>query len=301
VGADIDDPLAPGSTIPVLFALEREGGLVWGSTMGFEPNVTVGASSPAVVQGYDDGNYALFSASDGIVQIGEGVSCPTDDLAFECSGHGTCNCASGQCACSPTGCWGGGACANQCANGGRCSDALGGCVCANSNYDTASLCKQCDPCHTGPDTGCQAPTNLCNYHGQCVVAGGLPTCRCEAGWGGMGCTVNVGAQVQQAEDIGAAVGVPIALVLVAVAGIFYMRRTGTTFSDLVPRQLLSRLAGGRRAGGGAAGVSFTASGSSSGGGGGDAVATGNALYATAAKAGGSEGGKLLGGKSYGSL
>lgn len=271
--------------------------------MGFEPNVTVGASSPAVIDGYDDGNYALFSASDGIVQIGEGSSCPTDDLAFECSGHGTCDCVYGECTCSATAaCWGGSACSDQCANGGRCSDARGGCICANSNYDAASLCKQCDPCHSGPATGCQAVTNLCNYHGQCVVAGGTPTCQCEAGWGGMGCTVNTGAQLRQAEDIGAAVGVPVALVLVAVAGLVYMRRTGTTFGDLVPRELLGRLAGRGGWARSAGGVSFTSS--SSGSGGGDAVATGNVLYATAGgkpSGGGTEGGKLLGGKTYGSL
>jgi hypothetical protein len=38
-----------------------------------------------------------MSASDGIVQIGEGVACPTDDAAFECSGHGDCDCTAGVC------------------------------------------------------------------------------------------------------------------------------------------------------------------------------------------------------------
>lgn len=60
--ADIDDPLEPGSTIPVLFALDAVlGEMVWASNLGFEANTTFGASSPAVIDGY--GEY-FFRAAD---------------------------------------------------------------------------------------------------------------------------------------------------------------------------------------------------------------------------------------------
>lgn len=85
----------------------------------------------------DDGNYAIMSASDGVVQVGEGVACPTDDLAFECSGHGTCDCVYGRCTCDDVSCIGGSGCSDLCKNGGKCDSASDACICP-PNYDVAS-------------------------------------------------------------------------------------------------------------------------------------------------------------------
>lgn len=197
---------------------------------------------------------------------------------------------------------------------------------------TFRRCVFCDPCHSGPDTGCQAVTNLCNYHvrgtlchhigffaftsplsahlslcaialliifvlqGQCVVAGGLPTCQCDDGWGGMGCTEPIVKPVstETVVDVGAAVGIPLALVGAAFVGYtFWKRRNpGKTFSDLMP----SKLKGGYSFG---SGVGFTTSSSSSSGDGSEPVVTQSALFATPKSS--SEGSSLLKGKSYGAL
>lgn len=91
VAADTDDPLftnSSGVTLPALFALDMiDGSLVWATTMGFEASVTVGSASPMVVDGYQDGNNAYMVAEDGLVLLGEGSPCPTDDPIFECSGE----------------------------------------------------------------------------------------------------------------------------------------------------------------------------------------------------------------------
>lgn len=166
---------------------------------------------------------------------------------------------------------------------------LDACACP-PNYDSASFCKQCDPCHSGPDTGCVQVTNMCNLHGQCVVQNGLPTCACDDGWGGMGCTAQTKLTPTQQTDVGLSVGLPLALLGLGAAGLFYMRRSGTSFMDLVPSSL-QQVVGGR----GGSGPSFTSSSS-----GGD-VSTSNALFSTPEKKAAKEGSKLLVARSYGAL
>ena len=324
VAADIDDPIDIGSTIPVLFALDALfSGLRWASSMAFEPNTTVGSASPIVIDGYNDGNYAIMSASDGVVQVGEGLSCPTNDAAFECSGHGDCDCSTGECSCSslPGSCFGGADCGDLCRNGGRCG-AAGVCTCP-PGYDAGLLCAQCDACHTGPK--CAMLAQKCNNHGTCQLQPyGAPLCVCDEGWGGMGCTAAITPALTpaQAQDVTAAVLVPLSLLGVAAAGIFVWKRRNPGESVAAALVAASKsalgsvraaavgVADGVRARGGSPSLqrspAFVAT--SSGAGGGEGVMSeaskgggstpAASLFATPGKG---EGTKLLGRGGYGAL
>jgi hypothetical protein len=189
-----------------------------------------------------------------------------------------------------------------CKHGGTCDSTLGGCVCP-PNYDAGSMCAFCDPCHTGPDTGCVEVSNKCNLHGSCVVAGGLPTCQCDKGWGGMGCTERDAAiTVAETVDVGAAVGVPLAVLAAGFIGLAVWKRRNPSaqLSDLVPGPLKS-LATRSRARTRSKSAGFIGATSA------DVVVTQSAALRTGGSGGapaptkGSEGSKLMVGKTYGAL
>lgn len=178
-----------------------------------------------------------MSASNGVVAVGEGAACPTDDIAFECSGHGTCDCRFGSCSCdSGISCYDGDACSDICGAHGACNATANACSCAPF-YDPDSLCRTCDSCHAGPSSGCLAVSQLCNLHGTCQVqADKSPLCVCDPGWGGMGCTTRTAPTVAQVATTGAEVAVPLALIAAALGVLFYRRRKGYSNDprDLIP-------------------------------------------------------------------
>ncbi len=78
-----------------------EGGylLRWVTDMGLLEKLIVGSASPIVKLANSTQNEVVMAAGDGANGFREGLPCPTNDEALECSGNGACNCYNGLCAC----------------------------------------------------------------------------------------------------------------------------------------------------------------------------------------------------------
>lgn len=127
VAADIDCAPASGGgsdgsvcvvsndTIPLLYAFRYTGGggtyaLAWTSNMGDTEAMMIGSASPVVKRANSSQAELIMSSVDGISGYREGLACPTADSTLPCSGHGSCNCYTGKCACAAG--WRGGDCSS---------------------------------------------------------------------------------------------------------------------------------------------------------------------------------------------
>jgi hypothetical protein len=163
-GSDMD--LGGGSTtFPALLCVDELANVKWALGLGEEDLSQVGSASVVVTQGPRGDNRAYMVSSDGVSTIVEnptGISCPTSNALYTCSGHGDCDCATGNCKCN--GCWTGIDCSvfdsSFCEkNGGSC------------NSDGTCLCG--DACHTG--TTCEVNIN-CGPLGTCSPLDGSCLC-----------------------------------------------------------------------------------------------------------------------------
>jgi outer membrane protein assembly factor BamB len=255
-GADIDDPkiILPPTSVPCLFVLDFfSGELVWGSTLGFEDGVIMGQASAMIMDGYDGSNVAVMVAQDGVVMLGQGVECDTDDPVLECSGHGTCDCTSGNCLCLDP-CFKGPGCSATCGQNSQCQAIGLGHVClCNPCYRGATCETQlacgahascsllqdscvCEACWNKPvlrDGNCtQAET--CNGHGKCNPFGpdnATGVCACTGGWTGTKCYS--GPTPSSAPYAPNAADTPAAIAAEAVGGLVFVGMLGVTGAALV--------------------------------------------------------------------
>lgn len=140
-------------TIPYTIALAPAGGgyaVKWLANLGQAQVNLLGSASPIVRSGLLAAEPELYSASfQGAVALVPGQSCPVV-AGYECgparaAGGGTvqgsCNCATGVCAC-PRGfglaCFQGSGCGDSCSGNGQCSE-----VAANGTYTPKCACSQC--------------------------------------------------------------------------------------------------------------------------------------------------------------
>lgn len=181
--ADTDFEHTPGSgnTYPILFCVDPLGVTKWvvGLAENSIPSV-VGSASPVVTKGPRGDSRAYMVASDGVQAVVEAVAgisvCPTSDALLDCSGHGSCDCAMGTCACD--GCWSGDfACGTYnpgaCQNGGSCDPFDGTCLCANACFSgpKCEVQKQC-----GNGGTCNPVDGSCSCPGTCLKPNSFGVC-----------------------------------------------------------------------------------------------------------------------------
>jgi hypothetical protein len=269
-----------------------DGGLVWATTMGFSPGSHVGYASPIVVDGYQEANTAMMAATHGLVILGEGQACPTDDPIFECSGHGDCDCTTGTCSCDPGNlCFTGPDCTSPCRHG-TCDPSVGGCECdacwlgstcsvpracgVNSACDITQNACACNACFSKDALGFCTVPHTCSGHGTCGAGG----CTCDPGYSGSDCSVapDNGASAGGVAA-GVLLGVPATLMVVGAAYLAYFRYANPLkpLHAALPPDVQRRLgfavyssfsAPPSATGGGGAGSSSSSGGAFGGGGGG---------------------------------
>ncbi len=181
VDASGDVYVATDSThgpVPVLFALTHDGLVQWTQLLGTANIDEVGFISPVLALSPADVPRVYMATTDTLFLLEQG--CPSNNIQVECSGHGTCSCATRQCTCdaAPGGssCYEGEACATpKCGSQGECDPDSGKCTC----FSGCVSGEKCDvPLQCGPNSYCDpgnpVPECLCD---ECYVDKGLGTCQ----------------------------------------------------------------------------------------------------------------------------
>ncbi len=189
---------------------------------------------------------------------GDGTCLP-DCSGQECSGHGTCDDFSGAAVCfcdvgyTGTVCDicqagyqdsdGNGTCLPDCSLAGldcglheTCDDSLGTAVCVCDAGYTGAMCDTCDTGYQDNDgNGTCLPdcsTQNCSGHGTCDDSSGTAVCGCDAGWGGLYCSIEwvaiPGGTFMMGSDTGEADEQPVHEVTVPA---FEMNRTEVTVAQ----------------------------------------------------------------------